>query len=78
MGGGPGADGGLEMQVDVVEELGADAYLYGRITLSGNAVDQTVVARADGRRPPQRGSRVWLHAEPGHVHFCGADGHRIR
>ncbi|MEY8016370.1 ABC transporter ATP-binding protein [Mycobacterium servetii] len=75
--GGPGAQGGVEMQVDVVEELGADAYLYGRIILSGNAVDQTVVARADGRRPPERGSRVCLHPEPGHVHFFGADGRRI-
>jgi len=78
VGGGPGAARGLEMRVDVVEELGADAYLYGRMALSGNAVEQTVVARADGRRPPQRGSRVWLHPEPGHVHFFGADGHRIR
>ncbi len=75
--GGPGAGGGFQMEVDVVEELGADAYLYGRIVVSGDAVDEAVVARADGRRPPQRGSRVWLHPEPGHVHFFGADGRRI-
>jgi multiple sugar transport system ATP-binding protein len=68
---------GVEMEVDVVEELGADAYLYGRITDSGKVIDQHVVARADGRDPPQGGSRVRLHPEPGHLHFFGVDGHRI-
>ncbi len=68
---------GVEMEVDVVEELGADAYLYGRITDSGRAIAQHVVARADGRHPPEKGSRVRLHPEPGHLHFFGTDGHRI-
>jgi multiple sugar transport system ATP-binding protein len=68
---------GVEMEVDVVEELGADAYLYGRITDSGKVIDQDVVARADGRNPPQKGSRVRLHPEPGHLHFFGVDGRRI-
>src|ERR1700756_2761364 len=36
---------GVEMEVDVVEELGEDAYLYGRITDSGKAIAQHVVAR---------------------------------
>ena len=31
---------GVEIQIDVVEELGADAYLYGRITGPDNAFDQ--------------------------------------
>ena len=68
---------GVEMEVDVVEELGADAYLYGRITGSGKVIDQHVVARADGRRAPEKGSRVRLHPEPGHLHFFRVDGHRI-
>jgi multiple sugar transport system ATP-binding protein len=68
---------GVEMEVDVVEELGADAYLYGRITDSGKAISQHVVARADGRRPPEKGSRVRLHPERGHLHFFGKDGRRI-
>jgi multiple sugar transport system ATP-binding protein len=68
---------GVEMEVDVVEELGADAYLYGRITGSGKVIDQPVVARADARRPPEKGSRVRLHPEPGHLHFFGIDGQRI-
>lgn len=68
---------GVEMEVDVVEELGADAYLYGRITDGGTVIDQPVVARADGRHVPEKGTRVRLHPEPGHLHFFGVDGHRI-
>jgi multiple sugar transport system ATP-binding protein len=68
---------GVEMEVDVVEELGADAYLYGRITGSGKVISQPLVARTDGRDPPEKGSRVLLHPEPGHLHFFGVDGRRI-
>ncbi|OBE97213.1 ABC transporter ATP-binding protein [Mycobacterium sp. 852002-10029_SCH5224772] len=68
---------GVEMEVDVVEELGADAYLYGRITGSGKVIDAPIVARADGRNPPERGSRVRLHPQPGHLHFFGMDGRRL-
>ncbi|WP_144207091.1 ABC transporter ATP-binding protein [Mycobacterium tilburgii] len=69
---------GVEMEIDVVEELGADAYLYGRITDSAKASDKHVVARADGRNPPQKGSRVRLHPELGHLHFFDIDGERMR
>lgn len=69
---------GVEMEIDVVEELGADAYLYGRITDSAKASDKHVVARADGRNPPQKGSRVRLHPEPGHLHFFDVEGERMR
>jgi multiple sugar transport system ATP-binding protein len=68
---------GIEMQIDVVEELGADAYLYGRVTGPDNTFGQSIVARADGQDPPARGSRVRLHPQPGHLHFFGADGCRL-
>ncbi|MHA7651645.1 ABC transporter ATP-binding protein [Mycobacterium sp. ML4] len=68
---------GVEMEVDVVEELGADAYLYGRIAGADTVVSKPVIARTDGRDPPGRGSRVHLHPQPGHLHFFGTDGHRI-
>jgi len=71
-----GADG-AEMQIDVVEELGADAYLYGRVTLPDNSLGQPIIARADGQNPPRRGSRVRLHPQPGHLHFFAADGGRL-
>jgi multiple sugar transport system ATP-binding protein len=68
---------GVEIQIDVVEELGADAFLYGRITLAGNTFGQQIVVRADGQDPPQRGSRVRLQPQPGHMHFFAVDGRRL-
>jgi multiple sugar transport system ATP-binding protein len=68
---------GVEMHIDVVEELGADAYLYGRIALPDNAFSQTIVVRTDGQDPPPRGSRVWLRPQPEHLHFFGVDGRRL-
>jgi multiple sugar transport system ATP-binding protein len=70
-------DLGVEMQVDVVEELGADAYLYGRLTGSDGAHGQSVVVRVDGHNPPPRGTRLRLHPHGGHMHFFGVDGHRL-
>jgi multiple sugar transport system ATP-binding protein len=69
--------GGVEMQIDVVEELGADAYLYGRVAGPDNTFGHPVVARADGLNPPLRGDRVRLHPQPGHLHFFAADGRRL-
>jgi multiple sugar transport system ATP-binding protein len=68
---------GIEMQIDVVEELGPDAYLYGRVSGSTSTLGEMIVARADGHDPPLRGSRVRLHPEPGHVHFFAVDGRRL-
>jgi multiple sugar transport system ATP-binding protein len=68
---------GVEMQIDVVEELGADAYLYGRVTGPDNTFGQSIVARADGQNPPLRGSRVRLHPQPGQLHFFAVDGRRL-
>jgi multiple sugar transport system ATP-binding protein len=68
---------GVEMHVDIVEELGADAYLYGRVTGSGNGPGQPVVVRADGHNPPLRGTRLRLHPQGGHLHFFSLDGRRL-
>lgn len=65
---------GIEFEVDVVEELGADAYLYGRTS----AADEPVIARVDGHDPPERGGRLRIHPQPAHLHFFGADGRRIQ
>ena len=58
---------GLQVEVDVVEELGADAYVYGHTTLDGK--DHDIVARVDGRRPPMKGETVWVRPQSGHVHL---------
>jgi multiple sugar transport system ATP-binding protein len=68
---------GIEMRIDVVEELGADAYLYGRVNGADNIFGQPIVARADGQNPPTRGSRVRLHPQPGQLHFFAVDGRRL-
>ncbi|MET4157417.1 sn-glycerol-3-phosphate ABC transporter ATP-binding protein UgpC [Agromyces sp. PvR057] len=58
---------GLAVDVDLVEELGADGYLYGHSTVEGKRTD--IVARVDGRSHPNAGDRVYLTATPNHVHL---------
>ncbi|MFI2564019.1 ABC transporter ATP-binding protein [Paenarthrobacter sp. NPDC018779] len=58
---------GLQVEVDVVEELGADAYVYGHTTLDGKSHD--IVARVDGRRPPMKGESIYVRPQSGHVHL---------
>jgi multiple sugar transport system ATP-binding protein len=67
---------GLSVEIDLVEELGADGYLYGHIDVDGQRVD--IVARVDGRSHPHSGETVYLTPEPKHVHvFDTASGHRL-
>jgi multiple sugar transport system ATP-binding protein len=68
---------GLPVQVEVVEELGADAYIYGSLAQAGKEALQ-VIARVDGRRPPEKGSTVHFTPKHGHVHlFDNNSGLRI-
>ncbi|MEJ3403807.1 sn-glycerol-3-phosphate ABC transporter ATP-binding protein UgpC [Rathayibacter sp. YIM 133350] len=62
---------GLEVDVDLVEELGADGYLYGHSTIEGKRTD--LVARVDGRIHPNAGEKVWLSPLPGHTHVFDAE-----
>ena len=59
------------VEVAVVEELGADAYVYG--TLAGlddaeKLTAQQIVARISSRRPPARGEVVRLGVDAEHIH----------
>jgi multiple sugar transport system ATP-binding protein len=58
---------GIAVEVDVVEELGADGYLYGHTDIDGAAQD--VVSRVDGRAHPIAGDKVFLKADGGLVHL---------
>ncbi|WP_456695640.1 ABC transporter ATP-binding protein [Aeromicrobium sp. P5_D10] len=71
------AETGLRFEVDVIEELGADAYVYGRADVSGT--EQIIVARADWRNPPARGEVLHLAPiDPDGVHlFDTASGRRL-
>ncbi|MBF6356618.1 sn-glycerol-3-phosphate ABC transporter ATP-binding protein UgpC [Nocardia higoensis] len=67
---------GIEMEIDVVEELGSDAYVYGRTLGDGPGV--TIVARADWRNPPAKGDRLFLSTAPERTYFFSPeDGRRL-
>ena len=46
------SEGGFELVVELVEELGADAYVHGKVG------DDRFVVRVDGRTPPRLGDNV--------------------
>jgi multiple sugar transport system ATP-binding protein len=69
--------GEIEVEVVVVEELGADAYVYGRLGGTGGAGADLVV-RVEGRRPPAKGSTIRVDIDPARVHaFSSVDGRRL-
>jgi multiple sugar transport system ATP-binding protein len=60
---------GLPVTVDVVEELGADAYIYGSTTEAAGDI-KPIIVRVDGRTPPKKGALVHLTPKKGeHVHL---------
>jgi multiple sugar transport system ATP-binding protein len=64
---------GLPVTVDVVEELGADAYIYGSTTESTGDL-KPIIVRVDGRTPPRKGSVVHLTPKKGeHVHLFNTE-----
>ncbi len=67
---------GLPTEVEVVEELGADAYVYGSTEVGGER--RPIIARVDGRTPPSKGSVLHLVPRSGGLHlFAGDSGERI-
>ncbi len=71
-----GADEGLSVEVDVVEELGADAYVYGHTFVGGT--EYQMVVRVDGRKPPFKGETIHVLPKVGHVHLFDTDsGERL-
>jgi multiple sugar transport system ATP-binding protein len=70
------ADGGLPVKVAVVEELGADAFLYGTSEVEGTPNE--VVVRMEARRDVQKGSTVHVTTDPEKVHvFDSTTGERL-
>lgn len=60
---------GLEVVIDIVEELGADAFVYGH-TLGDKRMN--MVARVDGRVHPVAGDTAMLSPLPDRAHFFDA------
>ncbi|MCR8670762.1 ABC transporter ATP-binding protein [Agrococcus sp. HG114] len=65
---------GLPVLVDLVEELGADGYLYGHADVEGRRVD--IVARVDGRTHASLGDTVYITPDPQHLHLFDSDSGR--
>ncbi|MCW2601087.1 MAG: sugar transporter ATP-binding protein [Frankiales bacterium] len=71
------ADGeGIPATVELVEELGSDAFVHASVRGSEGA--QLLEVRVDPREPPTKGSEVWLAPDPESVHwFDTASGLRL-
>ncbi len=65
------AEHGLVVDVDVVEELGSDGYLYGRAQLDGT--EHNIVVRVDAISHPRAGERIHLQADASAVHVFDAE-----
>jgi multiple sugar transport system ATP-binding protein len=70
------SDEGLPVQVNLVEDLGADAYVYGTSGVEGTP--SNVIVRLSGRDHPQKGEVLHVTTDPRHVHvFDTATGARL-
>jgi multiple sugar transport system ATP-binding protein len=71
-----GASEGFRAEVEVVEELGADAYAF-CVARQGDT-ETKLIARTDWRRPPDRGASVSLMPRAGEAHvFDPETGERL-
>ncbi len=71
-----GAPAGLAVTVNVVEELGADGYVYGTAEVSGEQKD--LVVRVNGRQIPEKGALLHVVPRPGETHvFSTSTGERL-
>jgi multiple sugar transport system ATP-binding protein len=70
------SDGGLPVDVTVVEELGADAYVYGTSGVQGTPHD--IIVRVTGRDAVHKGETIYVTTDPHHVHVFDTDtGERL-
>ncbi|MEC4015612.1 ABC transporter ATP-binding protein [Streptomyces sp. H27-D2] len=70
------APAGLAVTVNVVEELGADGYVYGTAELDGKSQD--LVVRVHGRQVPEKGAVLHVVPRAGETHaFSTSTGERL-
>src|SRR5690625_61813 len=78
-------DRAFPVVVNVVEELGSDAYVYGQLGdkeaaehVSSGAGDAQVIVRTDPREVPMKGDRIYVRIREGESHvFSTATGERL-
>jgi multiple sugar transport system ATP-binding protein len=69
-------ENGLPIKITMVEELGADAYVYGASEVDGTP--EQVVVRIDARRNHAKGETMHVTTDPNHVHvFDSETGNRL-
>jgi len=67
---------GMPIKVELVEELGSDAYVYGHVALEGQ--DERFTVRTDPRKAPELGSTVWVRPRTDQHHaFHSVSGLRL-
>jgi multiple sugar transport system ATP-binding protein len=67
---------GIPVQVNVVEELGADGFVYGHSTAEGTPDE--VIIRIEARRNHHKGETLHVTTDPKHVHVFDAEsGERL-
>ena len=75
-----GTQDSFPVVVEIVEELGSDAFVYGSLTqdfagaarLTSGAGEAQVIVRVDPRNVPAKGERIYVTIRPGHSHVFGA------
>jgi multiple sugar transport system ATP-binding protein len=74
-----GTENAFPVDVDIVEELGSDAFVYGEVSGGGDGMrSDNIIARIDPHDAPRKGDRVWLKPQPHQRHFfSGSTGQRI-
>jgi multiple sugar transport system ATP-binding protein len=66
----------MPIHVDLVEELGSDAFVYGTVALEGQ--DERFVVRVDSRSAPLLGDIVYVKPRVGAHHaFHAISGERL-
>jgi multiple sugar transport system ATP-binding protein len=69
-------EGGLPVDVTVVEELGADAFVYGTSDVEGTP--HTITVRVNARNTVRKGEVIHVTTDPNDVHVFDTDtGERI-
>ncbi|MGF0118055.1 ABC transporter ATP-binding protein [Promicromonospora sp. Marseille-Q5078] len=77
-----GSQGAFQVKVNLVEELGSDAFVYGDLQsstadLHSGSSDQVIV-RIDPRNVPMKGDTINVTIKPGQAHlFSAATGNRL-
>jgi multiple sugar transport system ATP-binding protein len=74
-----GTENAFPVDVDIVEELGSDAFVYGEPAAKESALlSSQVIARIDPHDAPRKGDKIWLKPKGHAMHFFSAsNGRRI-